>query len=63
LELQDYDQLGIDVGPDPENTLEAHADFARKHQRARDQYEQTRQQHINLVEEVERLFKTCHSPN
>ena len=60
LDLQEYDLIGSGEGsPDPEKQLSAHAEFARKHERAREVYERAKKQHVNVVEEVEKLFKTC----
>jgi len=63
LELQKYDQIGIEqFHPDPETQLSIHAEFTRKHERAREAYERTKSDHVNLVEEVEKLFKICRPP-
>ncbi len=63
LELQKYDAIGIEqFAPDPEKQLAIHAEFERKHHRAREAYERTKNDHVNLVEEAERLFKICQSP-
>lgn len=60
LELADYDLIGGGPGtPDPEIGLAAHAEFAQKHQRAREAYERTKREHINIVAEVEKLFAIC----
>lgn len=60
LELQDYDLIGIGLcSPDPEKQIALNAEFARKHKRAREQYELTKKQHVNIVEEVEKLFRIC----
>ncbi len=47
--------------PDPERQIALNAEFTRKHERAREMYEQTKKQHVNIVEEVEKLFKICQS--
>lgn len=60
LELQDYDLIGIDLcGPDPEKQIDLNAEFTRKHERARAAYERTKEQHINVVQAIETLFKMC----
>lgn len=60
LELQGYDLVGIDTcSPDPEKQLAAHAEFTRKHERERELYERTKNEHVNIVEEVKKLFQMC----
>lgn len=60
LELQKYDLIGIEsFTPDPEKQIAENAKFTQKHRCARDAYERTKKQHINVVEEIEKLFKVC----
>jgi hypothetical protein len=60
LELADYDLIGCGPGtPDPEIELAAHAEFAEKHARAREAYERTKKEHVNIVAEVKKLFEIC----
>ena len=62
LELHDYDLIGVgQFTPDPQKQLSLHADFKQRHEQARDKYERTKKQHVNIVEEVEKLFKFCQS--
>jgi hypothetical protein len=60
LELADYDLIGLGTdSPDPETELIAHAELAEKHERAREAYERTMKEHVNIVAEVKRLFEIC----
>jgi hypothetical protein len=60
LELSDYDLIGVDSGaPDPATELAAHAEFEQKHSHARKVYERTKQEHMNIVAEVKKLFDIC----
>lgn len=62
LELAEYELIGCVEGPpDPEKELVAHAEFSKKHERAREVYERTKKQHVNVVGEVEKLFTLCQS--
>ncbi len=60
LELQKFDLIGIEsFNPDPEKQIAENTDFTQRHRRARDAYERTKQQHVDVIKEIEELFKVC----
>jgi seryl-tRNA(Sec) selenium transferase len=60
LEQADYCLAEYGPGtPDPEKKLVDHAKFTEKHERARQMYERTKEEHINIVAEVNKLFEVC----
>lgn len=59
-EMHDYDMIGIEpFSPDPAKQVSVHADFERRHEQARDNYQRTKQRHVDIVGEVEKLYKIC----
>jgi antirestriction protein len=62
LHLQDYEVVEYGPGsPDVDQLEAAHVEFERKHSQARELYEQTKKDHVNIVDEVQKLFQSCQS--
>jgi len=60
IEMADFLLLGsLEGPPDPEQQLAAHAEFAKKHEQAREMHARAKQQHVNVVEEIEKLLQVC----
>jgi hypothetical protein len=58
--LRDYEVVEYAPGsPDPAKQAAEHSEFEKRHNHAREIYEQTKQRHVNILAEVTKLFEFC----